>query len=332
MIDLLKIERNKKILIFVIPILLLIFIIYAMIPFISALFGTIILFAIFLPVYNWLTKKLKMHKILAAWIIIILSLLVVILPMVFLIQGLIDQMTILPSQISKIGNLEEKLNQNLAINISLDEQAIVNEIVPLISKSLGSILSNAISVFASLFLMYFLLYYLLLNSDYFFEIIKSKSPYNEESSKHLVKKFMQITYATIIGTFFIGIIQGGLLAISFYMVGIPNALFWGFIGVILSFIPIIGPPIIWIPAAIILFISENTKGAIIILIFGIILSNIDNILRPILNKKFGKIHPVVSIIGLFIGITQFGFVGIFVGPLIVAYFIILWKIYKEESK
>jgi predicted PurR-regulated permease PerM len=323
--------KNKKFAILLIPLVLLIFIAYAMIPFITSLFGTIIIFAIAFPINNWLTKKKKLNKRLAAWIIIVASLIIIILPLTLIIQGLITEISRLPSQVSKIPILEAKLNESLPFQFSINERIIKNELIPFLTQSLSTLASNAISLFAGLFLMYLLLYYLLINSDEVIRFLKEKMPYSEKNSLILIKRFKEITYATIIGTFFIGIIQGGLLAISFYIAGIPNALFWGLVAAVLSFIPIIGPPLIWVPASIIIFLLGSTGKAIIILIFGIILSNIDNILRPILNEKFGKIHPVVSIIGLFVGISQFGFVGIFVGPLIVAYSLILWKIYKEEK-
>ena len=63
---------------------------------------------------------------------------------------------------------------------------------------------------------------------------------------------------------------------------------------------------------------------------GLMISTIDNILRPIINKRFGRIHPVISIIGIYIGISQFGLVGLFIGPLLIAYLLLLWKLYKEE--
>ena len=114
------------------------------------------------------------------------------------------------------------------------------------------------------------------------------------------------------------------------MLGIPGALFWGLVTAILSFIPIIGSPIIWGPASIILLVGGSIWQGVALIIWGVIISSVDNVIRPITNKKFGQIHPLVSVIGIFIGISQFGFIGIFVGPLIVAYFILLWGIYKQE--
>ena len=139
-----------------------------------------------------------------------------------------------------------------------------------------------------------------------------------------------MTKATIIGSLLIAILQGTMLWAGFYFLNIPGALFWGLVTALISFIPIVGSPVIWVPASIILLFSGSIWQAVALLLWGFIISSVDNVIRPITNKKFGKIHPLISIIGVFIGISQFGFLGIFIGPLLVAYFVLIWDIYREE--
>jgi len=155
-------------------------------------------------------------------------------------------------------------------------------------------------------------------------------PFTRKNNLIIVEKFKEITYATIVGTFLIAIIQGGLLTLNFWLLGIPNALFWGSVTMVLSFLPIIGAPVIWVPASLIQFVSGNTNIGVALVIVGIFISLVDNILRPIINQQYGSIHPLVSIIGIFIGISQFGIVGIFIGPLLIAYFLLFFNLYMEE--
>ena len=320
--------KNKKLIAGIVTLALLAFIIYASIPFLSAFFTAIILAFIFRP----LDKRLRryMSPKLSAAIILVIALILVILPLIFIINGLIDQISLLPEQIGKIRDLKNKISEILPFNLEIDERELADQIIPILTNSITPFFSNILSVLAILFLVFFLLYYLILYYDEIKKLILKYLPFTQKNNLIIVNRFKEITYSTIVGTFLIAIIQGGLLALNFYMLGIPNALFWGSITMILSFLPIIGAPIIWGPAAIILLISGQIDKGIAMIIAGVLISTLDNILRPIINQRYGRIHPVVSIIGIYIGISQFGIVGIFIGPLLVAYFLLFWKLYIEE--
>jgi len=172
---------------------------------------------------------------------------------------------------------------------------------------------------------------LFIEEDYILKIIYEYSPFKKENTKKLILEFKKVTYCTLIATGIIAIIQGGILGLLFLVFRIPNPFFWGMIGVIVSFLPVIGVPIIWIPVVIWKFIEGEYGIMIGMLIGGIILSYIDNILRPIIQNKFGKIHPIISIIGIFMGISIFGLIGMVVGTLLLCYFILLLKIIIEEN-
>jgi len=322
--------ENKKLIALVLTIALLIFIAYASLPFLSAFFGAGILAFIFRP----LDKKLRskgLSKRQSAIIILIISIFLVIIPLIFVINGLIKQISLLPAQISKIRAVRTRIEEITNLNINIDlTQIFQDQIFPIIKSSITPIFSNILNAVIILFLLFFLLYYFIIYSDKFKELILTNLPFSLKSNEKIIDKFKQVTYSTIIGTFFIAIIQGGLITLNFYLLGIPNAIFWGFVAAILSFIPIIGPPVIWIPAAIILLISGGIAEGITLIIVGFLISLIDNILRPIINDKYGSIHPLISIIGLYIGISQFGIIGLFIGPLLVAYLILFWELYKEE--
>ena len=151
---------------------------------------------------------------------------------------------------------------------------------------------------------------MLIQEGSFFRKLEEIIPFNEKNSKKLTKEFRDITYTTIFSTGIIALIQGSLITITFLVFGVERAFLWGFIAAILSFFPIIGPPLIWIPATIIKFISKNYFAGVGILAMGIFLSNIDNFLRPYLQSKIGRIHPLTTLIGIFIGVPLFGLLGI----------------------
>ena len=320
--------KNKKLISTILILALLVFIIYASLPYLSAFFGAIILAFIFRPLDNQLRKYFS-PKV-SAGIILVIALILIILPLIFIINGLINQITTLPSQIETLRIIKQAINEKFPFTLELNEKQIINEIIPILGNYVRPFFSNIIFSFAILFLLFFLTYYLILYYDNIKKTIIDYSPFSRKNNLLILEKFKEITYATIIGTFLIAIIQGGLLALNFWLLGIPNALFWGALTTILSFLPMIGSPIIWIPAAIIQILLGKLNIGIALIIIGILISLVDNILRPIINQRYGSIHPLVSVIGIFIGISKFGIVGIFIGPLIIAYFLLFLKLYMEE--
>lgn len=321
--------KDKKRISFIIILGLFLFLLYAAYMFINAFLGALVLFVISRPLYTWLRSK-KFSRGLAAWLIIIISLLLIIIPLFFMIQGLTQQISVIPQTIANMETFFNTISEYLPFDIDIDKEKIVDQIVPFLQKVLTPIFSNIIKVIANIVLFYFLLYYMLVHDDKFINNIRRMLPFSETNRTRVINRFAQITKATLIGSLLIALVQGGMLAIGFYVLGINGALFWGFVTAILSFIPIIGSPLIWGPATIFLLLSGDITKAILLIVWGIIISSVDNFIRPYTNKKFGQIHPLVSIIGVFIGLAQFGFIGIFVGPLLVSYFILFWKIYKKE--
>jgi len=322
--------KNKKLLASIVVALLFLFVVYSSLYFISAFFGALILAFLFRPLDKWLRKNWNFSKQMSAWTIIIISIILIILPTIFLIQGLIEQVKILPGQIDNLKNLEENVNKVLPFDVKVDKNFMIEHVVPILTKSITPFFSNILQSFAIFFLLFFLLYYFVIYSEEIRKSVYEIIPFNKKHKEKVLEKFRAITYSTIFGTFLIALIQGGLLAINFYFLGIPNALFWGFVAVILSFLPVIGIPILWVPLASFLIVNGDVGKGVALIVIGLMIGTIDNILRPIINEKYGKIHPVVSIVGIYIGILQFGVIGIFIGPLIVAYLVLFWKFYREE--
>lgn len=123
------------------------------------------------------------------------------------------------------------------------------------------------------------------------------------------------------------------MSIGFWIFGANDPLFWGVICAILSFIPLLGPPLVFVPAALILLSQGDTWQGVGLLIWGFgLVINIDNVLRLIIAKKVGDIHPVITVVGVIIGIPLFGIMGLVYGPLLLTYFLIAVRIYKANKR
>ena len=324
-------EKAKKYIALTIIIVLASFIIYALLPFINGFAFSIVFFFLLSPIHKKLIKKFKINKRFGAFIIIFLSIIVLLLPILYFGNVVVHQ---------SIGLLEN--NQGILQNIKRIDGYLENikltKFVQDQITSLGSVsqkfISNTFQVITNLIInvtiMYFLLYYLFAYEEKISKVLYSALPFSRTNKKIIKEEFKRITYSTIIGTGMIAIIQGTIVGIGFGLFGIKNAIFWGFMCIVLSSMPVIGAPLVWIPGSILQFINGNINASIGIFIFGFFPSIIDNILRPVIQKKIANIHPLISLLGIVIGVPYFGFVGIIIGPLLLSYLLLGIKMVNEE--
>ncbi|TQD26185.1 AI-2E family transporter [Methanolobus vulcani] len=314
---------------------------YALYPYINAFFGAFILYVVFKPLYNYLITKQKINKSIAAFAIILLTIVLILIPLYFLmtiiiiqIQSVLFDTDTLLSHLTNINTYIEQLTLgSLPIEINLQEKFA--EIVTAAANYFSVLLVNAVQSIGQrvieFIIMYFLLYYLLVGTNSTCSVrLKNAIPFSGENTEILQKEFTNIINATLISSGIIAVVQGGLLTITFLLLGVSGAVLWGFIAMILSFLPVVGATIIWIPAVIIQIIQQDYFTAAGILIGGIILSSVDNFLRPVIQDKIGRIHPLESLIGVIIGLNLFGLLGIFIGPLLISYVVLMAKMFNDE--
>jgi predicted PurR-regulated permease PerM len=314
---------------------------YALYPYINAFFGAFILYVIFKPLYTYMVKKRKINNKVAAFTIIILTFILVLIPLYFLmsiiiiqIQSMLFDTDTLLAHIATINTYIDQLNLvSLPLEINVEEK--ITEVVTAAANYFSVLLLNAVQSIGKriieFIIMYFLLYYLLVStgSEYSSKL-SNTIPFSRENTQILQDEFSKIVNATLISSGIIAIIQGGLLTITFLLLGVGGAFLWGFVAMILSFLPVVGATIIWIPAVIIQLVQQDYFTAVGILIGGVILSSIDNVLRPIIQDKVGRIHPLESLIGVIIGLNLFGLLGIIIGPLLISYVVLMAKMFNEE--
>jgi predicted PurR-regulated permease PerM len=156
---------------------------------------------------------------------------------------------------------------------------------------------------------------------------------HDQDEQRMLDKFTSVTRATLKGTAVIGILQGGLAGMAFWVAGIPSAVFWGTIMAVLSIIPGIGTALVWGPAVIILAAGGNyLKAGGLGLFCALVVGSIDNLLRPVLVGKDTQMHELMIFFGTLGGIIMFGIMGIFIGPIVAALFVTIWEIYGVAFK
>ena len=319
--------KTRKYAALVLILLIGLVLVYLLRPYYNAFILTLVLAFLAMPVYRKLSLKLGKHF--SAAIMVLLTLIVIFIPIVLLSFLLANE---IPTILESLNLLKEKFGTEFVIfGNTIDLGTEITKLINFVRERAVSAITEATRFFITVFLALFLLYFLLIREERYKKILNEFLPFNEKNSLRLVEEFRRITRAAIIGTGIVAVVQGALLSIGFLIFGINGALFWGFIGAILSFIPIVGTFMIWIPAGIIMILLGKYFAGIGILLWGFIVVGLaDNILRPFVSKKIADIHPVITLVGVFIGVPIFGLLGVIVGPLLLSYFFLLIEMYNEE--
>jgi predicted PurR-regulated permease PerM len=317
--------------------------------FFMALFLAALFSALIHPVYRRFLRWFRGRRSLAALLSLVLLILFVLLPL----TGL---MGIVTAQAIKVGNsvtpwVEQQIREPDILFNKLQALPVVDRIVPyreeIIKKagemvgSVSGFLINKLSSATLGTMQFFFMLFVLLYSMYFFlmdgkalvEKILFYLPLHDQDEKRMLERFTSVGRATLKGTAVIGILQGGLAGAAFAVAGIPSAIFWGLIMVVLSIIPAIGSALIWVPAVIVLAVSGHMAKAIGLALFcGLVVGTLDNLLRPILVGKDTQMHELMIFLGTLGGIFMFGVAGFIIGPIIAALFLTAWEIYGESFR
>jgi predicted PurR-regulated permease PerM len=305
-------------------------IVLALSPFFSGLLGAAVLYVIFVNPYRRLERALRPG--LAASITLGVALVIVALPLTWLITLVIDQA---PEALRSIqaSPLFARVGQlrigNLQVGAELAKAS--GTLISGLSSQLFTFVGSATSAALNLVIAFFGLYYMLRSGGQMWAVSRDYIPFSARSSDALRDRFFGVTEATLLGTLLIAVIQGGLIGFGFWLVDLPNPLFWGTVTAFASILPVLGSALVWLPAVLVL-LGQSRFGAAIVMavIGGAIASNIDNLIRPLVYKRVSNIHPMVTLVGAFAGVRYFGLLGLLLGPLAIAYLFELLQFYREE--
>jgi predicted PurR-regulated permease PerM len=303
---------------------------------ISIIVGIILAF-VFTPVYNWLVKKTNMKNLSA--IIISLILIILIITPVWLFTPIIVDQSIkiyLTTQkmdfITPLENFFPSLfaSKEFSNQVGSIIYSFVNKTVNSIMVSFSNLIINFPTLFLQLMVAFFTFFFILRDKEQFIDYIKSLLPFSKEVEKKLFEQTQGITMSVLYGQVVIGILQGLIAGLGFFIFGVPNALFLTIFACLAGIFPIIGTTIIWVPVAIYLLATGSSLPAIGVIVFGIVASTIDNVLKPILVAKRTSLPTSITLIGMVGGFFLFGILGFIIGPLILAYLLIILEIYRNK--
>jgi len=190
---------------------------------------------------------------------------------------------------------------------------------------------NALRLAGLTLLMLYLLFFFLRDGAALIDVIVRAVPIRDDRQERLLKKFAEVARATIKGTLVIGLVQGAIGGVLFWLLDIDGAVLWGVIMGLLSLLPAIGAAVIWIPAAILLLATGALLKGIVLLFGGTLLIGLaDNVLRPLLVGRDTQMPDYLILLTTLGGLTLFGLSGVVIGPVVAALFLAVWAMFAEE--
>ncbi len=326
-------ERLKQVFLLVLLILLSYLCIIELTLFLPGLLGAITLYILSRESYFRLAYIRKWKKGWTAFLYIIYYLLILGIPIylaVILISPKINSVLNDPAAVKLKVNIAVMAIQD-KIGFTLVSDSGIKNLVAKITAYIPTVLNSTATVISNLAIMLFILYYMLYNGKEMERYINRKIPLDQANINLLASETKRTIKANALGIPLISIIQGLVATLGYFIFGVEEWGLWGFMTGIFAFFPVVGTMIVWVPLVLFMYASGDSWQATWILAYSVIVTgNIDYIARITLLKRMGDVHPVITILGVIIGLGLFGFVGLVFGPLLLNYIIVLFEIYDNE--
>ena len=326
-------DRLRQLLLLLLIILLGYLLIIELYMFLPGLLGGVTLYILSRGLFFKCIYKKKWHKGWVAMLFILVSLIIISIPIyvsVALISPKINEIVNNQDKIMEgIKVFSEKVSAYTGIQILTPENTKALSLK--ISSYIPKILNSTANVATNLLMLFFLLYYLLVNGKEIERYLNKIIPLKRHNVEQLASETKLMIRANALGIPIICVVQGVFATLGYWIFGVQDWALWGFLTGVFAFFPLVGTMIIWVPVVLYMLSTGNTLPALGLGLYSLIVTgNVDYITRLGLLKKMGNVHPMITVLGVIVGLNLFGFMGLIFGPLLVSYFIILLKIYLNE--
>jgi len=302
-------------------------------PFLPGLLGAITLYILLRGWYLKITVVYNWKKGLAAALFILgsIGIIVTFISLIFLmvapkIIGVTHNPAIITIAITQLSQQIHHAFPQFTI-----DQAQIQELIRKGLSALPGFFGATLQVFSNLLLCFFLLYFMLISGRKMERNLQRFMALKDRNIDDLWTNTRNMVVSNAIGIPLLASFQAISAFIGYWIFNLQDALLWGIITGVCSVLPIIGTSVIWAPIVVFMYANGHPGQATGILLYSVIVTvNIDNILRFSLLKKLGDVHPVITILGIIVGVPLFGFMGLIFGPLLLSYFLLLIRVYQVE--
>jgi len=281
----------------------------------------------------YLSEQKKIKSGLAVAMILVEVILCFLIPVflaLWLLTNRISNIDLQPTILIKtIQHFVELLHQKTSYNLLSQEN--VSTITSNITSIAQKLVNQVSSLVMNSVVMLFFLYFMLLGGKRMEKYIYESLPFSERNKKELLSSTKIMIRSNAIGIPLLGIIQGGIATIGYIIFNTPDPIIFGFLTCFSTIIPIVGTALVWAPLCLYMGLTGDWVNALGLSLFALIgISNVDNLVRFMLQKKMADTHPLITIVGAIIGLSMFGFWGVIFGPLLLSLFLLCFNIFKKE--
>ena len=302
------------------------------------------------PLYSKIEKLVKGRKNLAAVLTTFLVCLIIIIPFSLLLFYSANEAVLIYNNLSnfilnlsdsnsfllKIGDFLKRNGINLDIsNLTQDFVVpLINSLNVNLTQFISSLVSNVSDFFIGLFISLISIFYFLRDGNKLVDLVIKILPFSKNENQQILDRSSLILKSVLMGNVLTALIQGIVGGIGFSIFNLPTPIFWGMVMFIFALIPFIGPMFVYIPAAVIMFISSGRFDLAILFLFYnfIITSSVDNIVKPLVIGRRVKINSLIILVSIIGGIKLLGVLGLIYGALIVSLLLIALDFYLERTK
>jgi len=301
--------------------------------FVNGFLGAFTLYVLVRRQMKYLTEKRKIRNVFAAVLILLEVVVCVCVPLYLMTWAFITKIQFVNFDISQliemskhfISLIREKTGYDV-LNISNVETA-----AGYLTRSVQFIIGQVSGLLITTVVMIFLLYFMLVSRNEMEAYVFGLLPFSDENKHAVMHEIRHIVRSNAIGIPLLAVIQGVIAFIGYWAAGVPSVILFGVLTAFATIIPLVGTGIVWFPLVVYLALTGNWVAAIGLLAYcAIILINIDNVFRLILQKKLADTHPLITVFGVILGLKLFGFWGVVLGPLLISLFFLLVNILKKE--
>jgi predicted PurR-regulated permease PerM len=301
--------------------------------FLSAFLGAVTFYVLLRNRMFHLVEKRGWKHANAAWILMLLSFFVILVPIGLLVNILYSKISYVVEHSAELINSLKIAAEQLGdkIGYKLIDPNTINRLGSFLAQLLPKVLGVTFNTITQVASMYFILYFMLVNGRKMEKALYEYIPLKDSNVELLGKEMKVLITSTSIGVPLIALVQGLAGLIGYLIIGINEPWLWFVATTIAAMMPVVGAAIIYAPLTIMLFVQGHTGKGIAMAIWGFgVIGLVDNVFRLLINKKLGDIHPLITIFGVVIGVQLFGFIGLIFGPILIALFILLLRIYSSE--
>jgi predicted PurR-regulated permease PerM len=314
-------------------------------PFIGVLEWAIVLVILFHPVHRRLRSKTK-YRGLSALLSCLLVILIVVLPLTLLTiavaQELANVAPNLPAKISQFmntqtplfGKISEWLQSRFGIDTLRSQEFLVEQLKRSSEFLLGfswNLVGNVLGGIVKAFFVVFTMYYLFRDGEQIVKRLPAALPVSPPQGEAIIARTQEVVSASVYGVVTIASLQGLLGGFAFWLLGVPSPVLWAVLMTFVCMIPIAGSFFVWLPLSIYLLATGHWIKAVLLIVWGaLVVSTIDNFLRPRLIKKQTKLHELFVFFSVLGGISVFGLLGLVLGPVVLAITLGLLQTFRPQ--